>query len=76
MKRIIAERMLLSLAKRIRKKTGKSKAAVAREFGVSLVTIHNAEETPSMSLTKMRIRMIEKYSRLKVKGPVYLLEER
>lgn len=76
MKNICTETELAGLAKRSREKAGKSKAEVARELAVSEPSVFNAEEKPEMSLTKLRIRMIEAYSPHKVTGPVYLLEKK
>jgi len=49
---------------------------VARELGVAQPAVFNAEEKPRMSLHKLRIRMIETYSKYKVVGPVYYLERK
>lgn len=68
------EAELAALAKRHRMQSGKTKAEVAREFGVARSTIQLAEENPEQSLTRLRIRMIEAYSDCRVKGPVYWLE--
>jgi hypothetical protein len=38
--------------------------------------VFNAEHRPEMSLAKLRVRMIEKYSEFKVIGPVYLLKRK
>jgi DNA-binding XRE family transcriptional regulator len=65
-----------ALAKTLRKKAGKTRAQAAREMGVMQTSIFNAEETPGQSLVKLRVRMIEAYSAFKVRGPVYLLEEK
>ncbi len=73
-KRVFKEAALAELAKAFREKTGKSKAELARELGVHPTTIQLAEEYPERSMTKMRCRIIEKYSPYKVVGPVYLLE--
>jgi hypothetical protein len=45
-------------------------------MGVAQTSIFNAEESPDQSLVKLRIRMIEAYSKFKVRGPVYLLEKK
>jgi DNA-binding XRE family transcriptional regulator len=71
--RPVKEQELARLAKKFRQSAGKSKADVARELGVAAPTIFGAEEQPEMSLTKLRIRMIEAYSPLKVVGPVFML---
>ncbi len=70
------ENDLVVLAKTLRKKAGKTRAQAAREMGVMQTSIFNAEETPGQSLVKLRVRMIEAYSTFKVRGPVYLLEEK
>jgi hypothetical protein len=75
-KKLLAEQNLAALAKRFRKQAGKTRAEAGRELKVSHVSIHRAEENPDISLLKLRMRMIEAYSRFKVKGPVYLLEEK
>jgi len=49
---------------------------VAREFRVASPSVFNAEEKPKLPLHKLRIRMIETYSKYKVVGPVYYLERR
>jgi len=72
----LTERELAALAKRFRKKAGKSRAQAAREMNVSQTSIFNAEESPEQSLLKLRIRMIETYSGFAVVGPVFLLEEK
>jgi DNA-binding XRE family transcriptional regulator len=75
-KTFLAESALAALAKKTRKASGKRKAQVARELGVSPPSLHSAEERPEMSLHKLRIRMIEAYSSYKVVGPVYYLERK
>ena len=75
MKKIYAESELALLAKHCRTKAGKSKADAARELGVSKPSVFNAEEKPSQSLTLLRIRMIETYSRYKVEGPVFIVKK-
>ncbi len=73
---LIPEDELASLAKQFRVAAGKSKADVARELHVAGPTVFSAEERPEMSLTKLRTRMIEKYSQFKVIGPTYRLEKK
>ncbi len=67
---------LAAKAKEAREATGKRKALVARELGVSFPSVFNAEERPDLPLHKLRIRMIETYSKFKVVGPVYYLERK
>lgn len=71
-----SESDLATLAKKARQAAGKRKVDVARELDVASPAIFNAEEKPHMSLHKLRIRMIETYSKYKVVGPVYYLERR
>jgi len=75
-KRPLQEAQLAALAKQFREAAGKSKAVAARELGVAAPTVFSAEEHPEMSLTKLRIRLIEKYSPFKVTGPVFFLEKK
>jgi DNA-binding XRE family transcriptional regulator len=75
-KKTFSESDLAALAKEFRLKTGKKKSEAAEELGVSRPTMQLAEETPGQSLTKLRIRIIEKYSPYKVLGPVYMLKRK
>lgn len=70
------ETQLAGLAKQFREAAGKSKVDAARELGVAAPTIFNAEERPEMSLTKIRVRLIEAYSPFKVVGPVFFLQRK
>jgi DNA-binding XRE family transcriptional regulator len=63
-------------AKLFRRQAGRTRAQAARDMKVSQTSIFNAEETPDQSLLKLRMRMIEAYSKFKVRGPVYFLEEK
>jgi DNA-binding XRE family transcriptional regulator len=72
----INENDLAVLAKEFRRQAGRTRAQAARDMKVSQTSIFNAEETPGQSLIKLRIRMIEAYSKFKVRGPVYLLEDK
>ena len=73
---MFAEKELAALAKRYRKKAGRTRAQAAREMRVSQTSIFNAEESPAQSLLKVRRRMIEAYSPFKVLGPTYHLERK
>jgi DNA-binding XRE family transcriptional regulator len=73
---LLSESDLMALAKKYRKATGKTRAAVARELGVARPTIVQAEENLEQSLTKLRIRIIETYSRQKVTGPWFNVIEK
>ncbi|MDA1277208.1 MAG: hypothetical protein O2960_24620 [Verrucomicrobia bacterium] len=75
-KPFLSESELAASAKAFRLKSGKKKAAVGREMEVRRSTIQLAEENPEQSLTRLRIRIIEKYSPYKVVGPVYFLERK
>ena len=70
------ENDLAVLAKTFRKQAHMTRAQAARDMKVSQTSIFNAEETPEQGLIKLRIRMIEAYSKFKVRGPVYLLEDK
>lgn len=76
MKKYYAEYELAELAKQFRKNSGKRKDEAAQELGVGRPSVQHAEETPSQSLTALRIRMIEKYSPYKVVGPIYSLRKK
>jgi DNA-binding XRE family transcriptional regulator len=72
----LSEKKLAALAKKYRKATGKIRAEVARELGVARPTVVQAEENPELSLTKLRILIIETYSPYKVTGPWFKLEKK
>lgn len=76
MKKYFVETELAELAKTFRAKAGKRKDDAAVELGVGRPSVQHAEETPEQSLTKLRIRMIEKYSTYKVVGPLYMLAKK
>ena len=71
---LVKEKELAGLAKHARKQASLPKAEVARQLSVTRGTIHQAEEYADMSLTKLRIKMIEKYSSAKISGPFYQIE--
>jgi DNA-binding XRE family transcriptional regulator len=73
-KKLVREIELAKLAKAARKQAHLSKAEVARQLAVTRGTVHQAEEYADMSLTKLRIKMIEKCSGAKVSGPLYQIE--
>ena len=75
-KATMSENDLALVAKEFRRQAGRTRAQAAREMKVSQTSIFNAEETPEQGLVKLRMRMIEAYSEFKVRGPVYLLEEK
>ncbi len=72
--RLLAGRDLAALAKRFRLAVGKSRAEAAREMNVSQTSIFHAEESPELSLLRLRIQMIEAYSPFRVVGPGFRLE--
>jgi len=74
--RPIKEKELAALAKKLRKAAGTSKAAIARELGVKPPTVFAAEERPEKSLTRLRIRIIERCSPYGVSGPFYFLRRK
>lgn len=73
---ILSEKELAALAKKYRLASGKIRSVVARELGVARPTIVQAEENPELSLTKLRIRIIEAYSPFKVTGPLFGLKQK
>jgi DNA-binding XRE family transcriptional regulator len=75
-KKTMCENDLAVLAKHFRKQAGKSRAQAARDMGVSQTSIFHAEENPKQGLIKLRMRMIKAYSPYKVRGPVFLLENK
>jgi DNA-binding XRE family transcriptional regulator len=75
-KRLYREIELAALAKKFRQKSGKKKAQVARELGVSRPTMQDAEERPGQSLTKLRCRIIEACSPFEVEGPCFRLKRK
>jgi DNA-binding XRE family transcriptional regulator len=70
------ENDLAVFAKTVRRQAHTTRAQAARDMKVSQTSIFHAEESPEQGLVKLRIRMIEKYSEFKVRGPVYLLEDK
>ena len=73
-RQIYSESELAKLAKQFREQSGKTKAQLARELKVTRATMQDVEERPERNLTKLRRRIIEKYSHFRMTGPVYLLE--
>lgn len=71
-----SEADLAMLAKQFRQKSGRSKADVARELGVTRPCVQLAEENPEQSLTKLRVKMIELCSPYRVMGPAFWLEKK
>ena len=75
-RKTFSEWELAALAKKFRLKAGKSKAQVAREMGVTRATMQQAEENATISLSKLRRRIIEATSPYQVVGPGYWLERK
>lgn len=75
-KEFFDESHLAALAKKLREGAGIKRAQAARDMGVSQTSIFHAEESPEQGLSKLRVRMIETYSRFRVTGPVFFLERR
>ena len=71
----IPESELHQAAKEARKAAGVTQAAAAEELGVQQPTLAQAENEPERRLTKLRIRMIEKYGGYQVDGPTYHLKK-
>ena len=72
----MTEHELAAAAQTFRKQSKVTRAQAARDMGVSQTSIFHAEESPEQGLTKLRMRMIEAYSKFRVRGPVFLLEEK
>ncbi len=70
------ERDFAAIARRFRERAGVTRAQAARHMGVSQTSIFHAEESPERPLLKLRSRMIERYSRFKVSGPVFRLDRK
>lgn len=64
------------MAKKCREESGKNRAEAARELGVARQAVIYAEDQPEKSFTKLRCRIIETYSKLKVTGPVFLVSKK
>ena len=75
-KEFLTDKDLAALAKRLRTRAGKKRAAAARDMDVSQTSIFNAEESPERGLSKLRAKMIETYSPFQVVGPVYFLQRK
>jgi DNA-binding XRE family transcriptional regulator len=73
---IVTEEGMAALAMRFREQAGKTRAQAARDMGVAQTSIFHAEESPTQSLLKLRMRMIEAYSPYRVAGPVYHLKKK
>ncbi len=72
----VEECELAALAKKYREGVGKTRAQAARDMGIRQTSIFHAEESPEQSFTKLRRRMIEAYSNLKVSGPSFRIDEK
>ena len=70
----LSEKDLGALAKNLRLAAGESRAQAARALKVSQTSIHHAEESPQLSLFKLRKRLIEKYAGAQLQGPFFALE--
>ncbi len=75
-KKPFSETQLAALAKKLRIKSGKTRAGTARDLGVSQTSIFHAEESPKLSLFRLRKQMIELYSGKRLVGPLYFLKSR
>jgi DNA-binding XRE family transcriptional regulator len=73
--KMYSEAELAALAKSFREKSGKKKAQLAREFGVTRATMQDVEERPEKNLTKLRCRVIESCSGFQISGPFYRLRK-
>ena len=75
-KQLLKETELAALAKKYRIESGLNKVEAAAALRVTPPTVHLAEESPEESLTKLRRRMIEKFSPFKVIGPLFQLQRK
>ena len=75
-KHLYSEVELAAVAKSFREKSGKSKAALARELGVTRASMQDAEEHAERSMTSLRCRIIAACSPYRVGGPGYWLERK
>lgn len=71
-----SEAGLAVLAKQFRENSGKTKAALGRELGVSRASMQDAEERPERNMTKLRFRIIEACSPYRLEGPFYRLKRK
>jgi DNA-binding XRE family transcriptional regulator len=76
LKRVVNEFDLAAIAKRSRMMAGLNRAQAARVLGVARQSLIYAEDRPEKSFTKLRCRIIERYSAYKVSGPVFVLKKR
>jgi hypothetical protein len=75
-KRLLQESELAALARECRVAAGKNRAQAARDLMVARQAVIYAEDHPGKSFTKLRCRMIEVYSGLKVIGPVFVVKRK
>lgn len=71
-----SEQDLAKLAKQFRIKSGKTKAALARELKVTRASMQDAEEHAERPMTRLRIAIIEACSPYAVEGPLFRLKGR
>ena len=74
--KLVSESELASLAKRYRLRSKRKRAHAARDMGVSQTSIFHAEESPHLSLSQLRMRMLEAYSPYDVAGTYFLLKRK
>ena len=75
-KQLLKDSDLGRLAKEFRIAAGKNRSEAARELGVARPSLIQAEDSPERPLVLLRKRIIEKYSRYTVSGPLYVLEKK
>jgi DNA-binding XRE family transcriptional regulator len=74
--KLLSSEDLIRLTARLRKKSGKSLAEIAKTLGVSRTVIFHAEKSPEKSLLQVRRRIIRLLSGSELEGPFYLLRRR
>jgi DNA-binding XRE family transcriptional regulator len=75
-KAVIEASSLPALAKKFREASGKNRAEAARDLGVARPSVIQAEERPDINLSKLRKRIIERYSPYELVGPVFYLKKK
>lgn len=73
--KFISEEELLKLAKKVREDKGLTQVQVGKQLGVAQATIAQAENDPTRSLSKLRLKIITEFSELRVEGPFYKIIE-
>ena len=73
---LILESELHQAAKAARQAAGLTQSKAAEELDVQQPTLAQAENEPERRLTKLRLRMIERYAGYEAEGPSYRLRKK